>query len=528
MSSAIMRRSSSKQGLQNLLRVTAQRSIEDAEEIERERRRRIREAFRNQHSLSGSTGSPQDSTSPPEASLYEGDLSTFKPSSPMTLDEDEGFSDWTQRLERGTRPRPEQNGHAEELHEEDKRANARSRQKEKTSFTTSMQHHQTQNTNQEDEVEGQRPARKSNERVNSQSPEEWHEDIRHIKRTQEETKPPMVNKMKEERKEVKVSYTSKVFLQQDRLPNGNGVAAVEEVTSHLVKTKRSPRIVGTDQARETKKEMDTDLEAELKLEKIRHSHQEKESQKLEHFQQRHAEAELEFEELKKKREERHKAREEDERRKEEEEKQKQAKKEGEKRQMKEIERRRMEATEKRMKNLNTSSTDGDDPYNTLNPINPTFKITERTVSLNRSLKKSNSFKKTQRPVLLPKIDDKLEQYTHAVESSFKEPKMTKSVVVDVPCVSAPVASKKNLFEAGEAWIQTTPKGTPSKDTDCVKMGVANLINHWVKGSPEGGNRHSPSTPSQGAASETPAGWIAILNAGISRYVFFFFYILDCI
>ncbi|XP_051978551.1 non-muscle caldesmon isoform X2 [Xyrauchen texanus] len=495
MSSAIMRRSSSKQGLQNLLRVTAQRSIEDAEEIERERRRRIRETFRNQHSLSGSAGSPQDSASPHGASLYEGDLSTFKPSSPMTLDEDEGFSDWTQRLERGTRPRPEKNGPEETLHEEDKRANARSRQKEKTSFTTSMQHHQTQNTNQEDEVEveGQRLVRKSNESVNRHSPEEWHEDIRNIKRTQQETKPPTVNKMKEERKEVKVSYTSKVFLQQDSLANGNGVAAVEEVTSHLVKTKRSPRIVGTDRARETKKEMDTDLEAKLKLEKICRSHQENESQELEHLRQHHAEAELELEELKKKREECHKACEEEERRKEEEEQQKQAKEEGEKRQMKEeIERRRMEATEKRMKNLNTSSTDGDDPFNTLNPMNPTFKITERTESLNRSLKKSNSFKKTQKPVLLPKIDDKLEQYTHAIESSSKEPK---SVVVDVPYVSAPVASKKNLFESGETWIQTTPKVTPSKDTDCVKAGVANLINHWVKGSPEGGNRHSPSTPS---------------------------------
>ncbi len=47
--------------------------------------------------------------------------------------------------------------------------------------------------------------------------------------------------MKEERKEVKVSYTSKVFLQQDMMSNGNGEATAEEMTSHLVKTKRSPR-----------------------------------------------------------------------------------------------------------------------------------------------------------------------------------------------------------------------------------------------------------------------------------------------
>lgn len=31
---------------------------------------------------------------------------------------------------------------------------------------------------------------------------------------------------------------------------------------------------------------------------------------------------------------------------------------------------------------------------------------------------SNSFKKTQRPVLLPKIDDKLEQYTQAIEVNY--------------------------------------------------------------------------------------------------------------
>ncbi|KAK2867462.1 hypothetical protein Q8A67_025579 [Cirrhinus molitorella] len=498
MSSAIMRRSSSKQGLQNLLRVTAQRSIEDAEEIERERRRRAREAFRSQQSLSGSAGSPQDSMNPPETGLYE---SEFKPSSPIPVDEDEGFSDWSQKLERRTRSRMNENGSGEELQQEEKDVNAKSRQSEKSSFTTSIQYQQIQ----EREDKEKRPdMRKSaerrmeiSERVSSPKPEEWHDDMRDSKRRQQEIKPQMENKMKEEKKEVKVSYTSKVFLQQDRTPNGNGVAAAEEITSHLVKTKRSPsRTVDVDQVFETKKDVQAGLETELKLEKIRRSHQEKENQEMEQLRQRQAEAELELEELKKKREERRKAREEDERRREEEEHQKLARKEEDKRQMKEdIERRRMEAAEKRMKNLNISSTDGDDPFNTLNPISPTFKITERTESLNRSLKKSNSFKKTQRPVLLPKIDDKLEQYTHAIEISSKEAKMTKAAAVDMPSVSAPVASKKSLFEAGEAWSQSSPKGTPLKDTDLVKVGVANLINHWVKGSPEDGNRNSPSTPS---------------------------------
>ncbi|XP_073687531.1 uncharacterized protein lsp1a isoform X2 [Garra rufa] len=495
MSSAIIRRSSSKQGLQNLLRVTAQRSMEDAEEIERERRRRAREAFRSQQSLSGSAGSPQDSVNPPETGLYE---SEFKPSSPIAVDEDEGFSDWSQKLERRTRSKMEENGSGEELQQEEK-DKERSRQSEKSSFKTSIQYQQIQDREDEEKrPETRRSAERRmeiSERVSSPKPEEWRDDMRDCKR-QQEIKPQMENKVKEEKKEVKVSYTSKVFLQQERTPNGNGVAAAEEMTSHLVKTKRSPRTVDVDQTFDTKKDMHAGLETELKLEKIRRSHQEKENQEMEQLRQRQAEAELELEELKKKREERRKTREEEERRREEEEQEKLARKEEDKRQMKEdIERRRMEAAEKRMKNLNITSTDGDDPFNTLNPISPTFKITERTESLNRSLKKSNSFKKTQRPVLLPKIDDKLEQYTHAIEISSKEAKMTKAAAVDMPSVSAPVASKKNMFEAGEAWSPSSPKGTPMKDADCVKVGVANLINHWVKGSPEGGNRNSPSTPS---------------------------------
>lgn len=51
---------------------------------------------------------------------------------------------------------------------------------------------------------------------------------------------------------------------------------------------------------------------------------------------------------------------------------------------------------------------------------------------------------------------------HVFQFSSKEIKMNKAASVDMPCVSAPVASKKNLFEAGEAWNQTNLKGTPTK------------------------------------------------------------------
>ncbi|KAK2834361.1 hypothetical protein Q7C36_015062 [Tachysurus vachellii] len=512
MSSAILRRNSSKQGLQNLLRVTAQRSIEDAEEIERERRRRAREALRKEHSISGSAGSPQDCSGPTEECLFESEL---KPSSSGALEEDEGFSDWTQRLERCRQVRQEESESREEDLEVERTMNGASR-REIDSTVLNRQH---KGQGEVGEVVNYIPGKKSSEkcmlfgdktgsRMAKETPE-WKEDLIKVNRRQvEEPRSHVENKVKEVRKEVKVSYTSKVFLQQDRTPNTHSEdPAGEEVTSLLLQTRKTARIIG--QGSELKEQAGGNLETEQKLEKIRRSHQEKESQELEQLRQRQAESEMELEELKKRREERRKLREEEERRKEEEEQQRLAKEEEEKRQMKEdIERRRMEAAEKRMKRFSISSTEGDESFNPLSPKSPTFKreneerltaestcsIMDRTESLNRSLKKSNSFKKTQPPLLLSKIDDKLEQYTHAVETSSKEPKTAKSAVVDMPSVPEPVVAKKNLFEAGEAWNHGSSKGTPSKDTDGLKVGVADLITHWVKGSPEGGNRSTQSKP----------------------------------
>lgn len=123
-----------------------------------------------------------------------------------------------------------------------------------------------------------------------------------------------------------------------------------------------------------------------------------------------------------------------------------------------------------------------------------LQITKRTESLNRSLKKSNSFKKTLPPVLLSKMDDRLEQYTHAIETS-QEAKGIKQAVVDIPTSPEAVASKKNLFEAGEVWSQSPTKGTPCKDAEGLKVGVADLITQWVKGNPDDNGKHSLSKPS---------------------------------
>ncbi|XP_034049144.1 non-muscle caldesmon-like [Thalassophryne amazonica] len=99
MSESIKRRSSSRQMLQNLIRVTAQRSLEDAEEVERERRRRAREKQRGE-------GSPSWPEPPEDKDLTENNTTLLaeelESSCCSVLEEDEGFSDWSLKLEHRT------------------------------------------------------------------------------------------------------------------------------------------------------------------------------------------------------------------------------------------------------------------------------------------------------------------------------------------------------------------------------------------------------------------------------------------
>uniref|UniRef100_A0A3P9ADQ8 Lymphocyte specific protein 1 a n=1 Tax=Esox lucius TaxID=8010 RepID=A0A3P9ADQ8_ESOLU len=213
---------------------------------------------------------------------------------------------------------------------------------------------------------------------------------------------------------------------------------------------------------------------------------------LEQLRQRQQEDQEEMEEVNRRREERNRAREEEEQRRGEEESHKQKQVEEETRTVNEgIDRRRASA-ERRLKNLSISSNEGDESLGHFSPMSPTFKLNERTESLNRSLQKSNSIKKTEPPLPISKIDNRLEQYTHAIE----EAKVAKQqALTDLPSPSEPVASKKSLFEAGEAWSQT-PKGTPSKDTEGLKVGVADLIHQWVKGNPDGSCKSPSSIPAE--------------------------------
>uniref|UniRef100_A0AAZ3RC38 Uncharacterized protein n=1 Tax=Oncorhynchus tshawytscha TaxID=74940 RepID=A0AAZ3RC38_ONCTS len=175
---------------------------------------------------------------------------------------------------------------------------------------------------------------------------------------------------------------------------------------------------------------------------------------LEQLRQRQQEDQEEMEELNRRREEKRRAREEEEHQREKEEQHRQEQEEEEKKRVKDgIESRRMAASERRMKNLSISSIEGDESFSPFSPMSPTFKT-----------------------------------------SSMEAKAARQQALTDLPSPTEPVASKKNLFEAGEAWSQP-PRETPSKDTEGLNVGVADLIHQWVKGNPDGSCK-SPSKPAE--------------------------------
>ncbi|KFV69818.1 Lymphocyte-specific protein 1, partial [Dryobates pubescens] len=111
------------------------------------------------------------------------------------------------------------------------------------------------------------------------------------------------------------------------------------------------------------------------------------------------------------------------------------------------------------------------------------KITDRTKSLSRSIKKSNSIKKSQPPLPVSKIDDKLEQYTQAIETSTKTPKAARLPCLELPGMSMMVSSTKSLWETGEVAAQSAVKSQPCKDI--VAGDILSKRSLWEqKGSPK--------------------------------------------
>uniref|UniRef100_A0A8C3L4J1 Uncharacterized protein n=1 Tax=Chrysolophus pictus TaxID=9089 RepID=A0A8C3L4J1_CHRPC len=92
-------------------RLTAQWSVEDEEEAARERRRREREKQLRSQAEEGfnGTGSCMESAGSAQENHYD-----FKPSGTSELEEDEGFSDWSQKLEQRKQRSPQQSYEEEE------------------------------------------------------------------------------------------------------------------------------------------------------------------------------------------------------------------------------------------------------------------------------------------------------------------------------------------------------------------------------------------------------------------------------
>ncbi|XP_030621809.1 lymphocyte specific protein 1 b isoform X2 [Chanos chanos] len=509
MSNGILRRNSSKLGLQNLLRITAQRSLEDAEEIERERRRRARAGRLS------SSGACQDSEPLPDDTLCQSDL---KSGCTVSQEEDEGFGDWTQRLERRRQRRD--GGESVQAEEDTPYHNGTANHSEPCLDGTASHRESCLNrranqdvpplngrashgTGNHDEPPLNSTANHTALKLNNRTSYTNHSrngSTSYIQsgscfftlspsgRTDQDEGDNWRDKEKEKRKELKISYTSKVVLQQDV----KRVSGSEDAAGGAEEAKSSSSV--SDGGEE-----EAGAECALMLESMRLRHQQKENEELEELRQKQAESEAELQELQRRREERRKVRQEEERKREEEEQQRQAREQEEKQRMKEeMERRRLDATERRLKRLSTSSAEAEEPFS---PKSPSFKITERTESLNRSVKKSNSIKRTEPAMPVSKIDDRLEQYHQAIEVSSKETKPAKPVLLDMSSPPEPVAAKKSLFEAGDAWSQGTGKTASSKDTEGLKVGVADLISQWVKGNPEDMPKTSASKPEEVKAGE---------------------------
>lgn len=124
------------------------------------------------------------------------------------------------------------------------------------------------------------------------------------------------------------------------------------------------------------------------------------------------------------------------------------------------------------------------------PLSPSTNVIARTESLFRSVDKSNSVKKSQPALPVSKIGERLEQYTQAVETAGRTPKLTRQPSIELPSMA--VASTKTLWEMGEVQAQSAAKGPSCKDIVAGDMSKKRL---WEQ---KGGSKTSStvkSTPS---------------------------------
>lgn len=124
------------------------------------------------------------------------------------------------------------------------------------------------------------------------------------------------------------------------------------------------------------------------------------------------------------------------------------------------------------------------------PLSPTSKLADRTESLNRSIQKSNSVKKSQPTLPISTIDERLQQYTQATESAGRTPKLSRQPSIELPSMA--VASTKTRWETGEVQTQSASKTPSCQDIVAGDMSKKSL---WEQ---KGGSKTSStikSTPS---------------------------------
>ncbi|XP_058546029.1 lymphocyte-specific protein 1 isoform X3 [Neofelis nebulosa] len=123
------------------------------------------------------------------------------------------------------------------------------------------------------------------------------------------------------------------------------------------------------------------------------------------------------------------------------------------------------------------------------PLSPSTKLIDRTESLNRSIRKS--VKKSQPALPISKIDERLEQYTQAIETAGRTPKLTRQPSIELPSMA--VASTKSRWETGEVQAQSTARTPSCKDIVAGDMSKKSL---WEqKGGSKTSSTIKQSTPS---------------------------------
>nr|XP_034491335.1 lymphocyte-specific protein 1 [Marmota flaviventris] len=103
---------------------------------------------------------------------------------------------------------------------------------------------------------------------------------------------------------------------------------------------------------------------------------------------------------------------------------------------------------------------------------PPPQLADRTESLNRSIEKSNTVKKSQPALPIAKIDERLEQYTQAIESAGRTPKLSRQASIELPSMA--VASTKSLWETGEMQTLSSAKTPSCKDIVAGDMSKKSL------------------------------------------------------